>query len=92
MRQVGKALGILARFEAREIVKHADVGMFYAPSECHSLVAKNEDKRAREARRHAKAVSGLSRREFNKELRKYRNAPFIQYAVDRIVERMSPYY
>ncbi|QIG66743.1 hypothetical protein EVB27_073 [Rhizobium phage RHph_TM16] len=92
MRQVGKALGILATFEAKEIVMHADIAAFGAPGECHGLVSKGEAKRAREARRHAKAVSGLSRRGFNQELRKWKNTCFIQRAVSRIADRLNPYY
>lgn len=59
-RQLGKALGIIARTSAIEHILHADVSAWGAPSECHDSVSKGEDQRARHARRHAKAVSGAA--------------------------------
>lgn len=69
-RQLGRAFSIIAEQIAKEHVMHEDVSAFGAPSECHRLVARGEDRRAREARRHAKAVSGLSRGAFRHELRR----------------------
>lgn len=57
--QLGKALGILWRAERAESEMHADVDAWHAPSECHALVARGEDSRRRQARRHARAVAGM---------------------------------
>jgi len=57
IRNLGKALSILAKHEAEEIMAHADVDLWGAPSECHDLVAKGEEQRARQARRHAESVA-----------------------------------
>lgn len=64
--QLGKAFTILAQAQVREEIMHDDVAAFHAPSECHALVSKGEARRLREARRRAKAVSGLSRSHFNR--------------------------
>jgi hypothetical protein len=68
-RQLGKALGILARAAVREDYVHADVEAFGGPGECHGAVSRGEGRRLRQAKRHAKAASGLSRAAFNRELR-----------------------
>lgn len=81
--QLGKAFGIMMRAQAAEIFMHADISAFGAPSECHDVVSKGEANRARMARRHAKAVSGLSRRAFNRAL-----AGFPQPAWDRASHRV----
>jgi hypothetical protein len=66
MAQLGKAFGLILLAEAKEAFMHQDVSLWGAPSECHDLVSKGEFKRLRQARRNAKAVSGLSRAAFNK--------------------------
>ena len=86
MRQIGKAFGIIARAEAREIMMHQDVSAFYAPSECHALVSRGEERRKREARRHAKSISGLSRRAFNRELKAFRGR-VLENVINRILWR-----
>lgn len=90
MRQMGRAVSIMARAFATEMVMHDDVRAFHAPSECHALVARNEEKRTRQARRHAKAISGLSRREFNKAWKRVTPRIF-DTAVGHIYNRMSPW-
>ena len=90
MRQLGKAIGIMAAFEAAEYFAHADVDIMYAPSACHEIVARGEVQRRRLARRHAKAASGLSRREFNLALRKIDPRIFAK-AIDRIYESTYPF-
>jgi len=89
MRQLGKAFGLIARQEAYEQMMHADISAWHAPSECHAVVARGEKRRLREARRHAKAVSGLSRRAFNVELKRTRGRIF-DVAIARIYAREWP--
>lgn len=57
IRNLGKALSIVAKAEVDEMIMHADVDAWYAPSECHGLVSKGEAKRMRRARKHAEAVA-----------------------------------
>lgn len=91
-RQLGKALGIIAMHGVREEIMHADVDAFYAPSECHALIARGEEKRLREAKRHARAVSGLSRSAFNRELRKKSTQRALAICFGRILHRDSPFH
>lgn len=69
---------------------HMDVDAFYAPSECHGLVSKGEAQRARQARRHAVAVSGVSARELRMIGRRLsgRAQERLMYAC---LDRVSPY-
>ena len=60
VRNISRALTILARAEAAEFDLHADVDAFGAPSECHALVSRGEKQRWRNAVRHAKGVTGAS--------------------------------
>jgi len=90
MRQMGKALGILARAEARESYMHDDVDAFDAPGECHGAVSRGEAHRARQARRHAKAVSGLSRAAFNRELGRVPRR-VMERALHRVYVRHYPF-
>lgn len=57
VKNLSKALTILARAEAAEHFQHADVDAFHAPSECHVLVSRGEARRQRHARKHAEAVA-----------------------------------
>jgi len=84
MRNMGKAIGIIVAAQVREDLLHDDVNMMGAPSECHDVVTKGEDQRARRAHRHAKSVSGLSRAAFRKELSKVPLPVF-----DRAARRIS---
>ena len=88
--QMGRAVSIIAAHFAAEHIAHADVDAFGAPSECHALVARGEAQRERQARRLAKAASGLSRAEFNRRLRKL-DRRWIDAAVDRILVRDCPF-
>lgn len=90
MRQMGKAIGILALAQAREDFMHEDVDAFGAPGECHGLVSRGEARRERQARRHAKAASGLSRAAFNRELRRV-PYPVMRRAYGRVYERHYPF-
>ena len=90
MRQLGKAFGFMARQEAYEQMMHADMSARHAPSECHADVRRGEHYRRRAARRHAKAVSGLSRRAFNVELKRTRGRIF-DVAIARIYARECPF-
>jgi hypothetical protein len=85
MRQLGKAFSIIARARAREEMMHMDVDAFHAPSECHGLVSRGEDRRLRQARRHAKSVSGLNRRQFRQALKKLNQRHF-----EKLVEAFIP--
>lgn len=69
MKQVGRAISILADFDAGETLAHLDVDLYNAPSECHGLVSRGELTRRRRAYRHAKSVSGLTSRQFRKVLK-----------------------
>ena len=57
IRNLGKVLTILATADVREAVLHADVDAFGAPSECHALVSRGQDRRMRQARKHAEAIA-----------------------------------
>lgn len=57
IKNLGKAVSILARAEALEIALHEDVAAWGAPSECHGAVSRGEAQRRRQARRHAEAVA-----------------------------------
>jgi len=65
VQNLGRAFTIIAEWHAKEQALHADVAAFGAPGECHAMVSRGESKREREARRLARSVSGLSRRQFN---------------------------
>lgn len=70
IRNLGKALTILARAEAAELDAHADVDAFNAPSECHDLVSRHEARRMRRARKHAEAVAQRPARCIMREARR----------------------
>lgn len=55
IRNLGQVLTIVARSEASEHFRHADVRAFGAPGECHALVARGAKQRQRQARKHAEA-------------------------------------
>ena len=57
--QLGRAFTIICMQRAKEIVAHADVSAWGAPSECHTLVAQGEEERYQAACREAQKVSGL---------------------------------
>ena len=59
MRQLGKALGILLKQIEHEAMLHDDVAAWGAPSECHDLVARGQERRHRDAMRHACHVAGV---------------------------------
>lgn len=84
---MGKALSIIARQAAREQMYHDDIDLFYGGGECHAIVVRGECRRARQARRQAKSVSGLSRRVFNLKLRERTTKQAITAAFDRILDR-----
>lgn len=96
IRNLGRALTILADQEAREHAMHEDVDAFYAPSECHGLVARGEEKRQRQARRHAEAVAGAPLREIRRQARArgggcYGGGPRWDNLLGRLIDRRSPY-
>lgn len=82
---MGAAISILARQEAEEQINHADITAFGGCGDCHRSIRQGEERREREARRLAKSVSGLSRREFNVALRKVRKARSWQRTWERTV-------
>jgi hypothetical protein len=90
MRNLGRALSVIARQQVGEIIMHEDVRAWGAPSECHRDVERGEISRARQARRLAKSVSGMSRASFNRELRSI-PARALTECVSRLYERMSPF-
>ena len=89
--QMGKAISIIAKARAAEYIMHADVDAYYAPSECHELVSRGEERRERQARRHAKSISGLSRRGFNRRFKMVSDRTMC-IVVDRIIDRVFPFY
>jgi hypothetical protein len=89
MRQLGKAFSILARYEFRQHEISEDLENFNAPSECYDLVFKNEEKRARIARKAAKAASGLNRRQFNQAIKHF-HPRWMSRAVNQIDSRLYP--
>ena len=90
MAQLGKAFTIIARQQVLESILHADVDAFGAPSECHGLVRKGELRREREAWRHAKAVSGLNRRNFRKAMKSLDRRTF-ERLFDVLNCKLNPY-
>jgi hypothetical protein len=90
MRQVGKALSILAMHEAKQLAISADLAAFHAPGECAKLAFKNSHREERQARRHAKSVSGLNRRQFR--LVEKRSWRWIERATTVIFNRIMPGY
>lgn len=60
MTQLGKAISILVSAERIERDMHDDVDAWGAPSECHDLVARGEEKRRRHARRRALHAAGVN--------------------------------
>lgn len=59
MRQLGRAVSIIAKFERECHELHADVDAFHAPSECHDVVSKGNARRLRVVKRHACHVAGV---------------------------------
>jgi hypothetical protein len=82
---IGRAISILIRQEAAEIAMHADVDAFYAPSECHALVARGAVGRRRQAQRHAAAVAGLPRREVWREFSRRTSPKAARRAYERAI-------
>jgi len=70
IKNLGKAVSILARQEAASHFAFEDLAAFHAPSECYPIVERGERRRARLARRHAEAVAGAPLRVIAKEARK----------------------
>lgn len=67
-RDIGKGLGILAHFYLEEAHMHADVSAYHAPSECHDAVSRHESRRLRQVWRRIKAVTGLEKKTFQREV------------------------
>jgi hypothetical protein len=85
--KLGKVATILAAADAREIAMHMDVDAFHAPSECHDLVRRGEEKRLRLARRHAEAVARRPFRIIAREL-KERGCPIDSPRWQRVIARL----
>ena len=87
MVELGKAIGILVRAIEREEMLHEDIDAWGAPGECHGVVARGEDRRMRQARKHAEAVAGMPLRVIRRKARKlmgsdaplYRRYGFVPY-------------
>lgn len=71
MTTLGKALTLIAKFEVMEDIAHEDVNAFGAPSECHDLVSRGYIKRRRQAVRHARSLSGMSRSAFRRAMGRF---------------------
>lgn len=84
IRNLGKALTILARAQATEIAYHADVDAWDAPSECHTDVARGEPRRQRRARKHAEAVARAPLRVIARQARR-RGCPIGSPRFDRLI-------
>lgn len=90
--QLGRAITILAQQQADEEIAHMDVSAWGAPSECHGVVAKGADDRYRRAYRRARAISGLTNKQFQKAIRQgYRGDTYVAHAVGRILYRECPF-
>lgn len=59
MRQLGKAVGILLRFDRECDAMFDDLRAFHAPSECYGDVEHGQRRRFRQVRRHALHVAGV---------------------------------
>jgi hypothetical protein len=59
MAQLGKAVGILLRFEQETSYCYEDLRAFHAPSECYGDVERGLRRRFRTVRRHACSVAGV---------------------------------
>jgi hypothetical protein len=64
---IGKALGLVMRYNETVAEAHYEVDAMYAPSECHSLITRSYLCSWRRVRRHIKAITGLNIKEFFKE-------------------------
>ena len=89
-RHMGRAISIIAAQAAAESIRHADVAAFGASGECHTLVDRGNEQRARLARRHARAVSGLSKSAFSRAMRKLPGSVLLRVEA-RIFERSYPF-
>jgi hypothetical protein len=58
-RQIGKAVGILMRFDRECDAMFEDLRAFHAPSECYGDVEHGQRRRFRQFRRHACRVAGV---------------------------------
>lgn len=90
MTSLGRAFSIIAKANVLEGIMHEDVAAWHAPSECHGLVSRGEARRIRIAHRHARAVSGLSRRQFNQAFRRLDQRTW-EALLGRIHAKLSPY-
>ena len=88
MRQLGKALSIVATQRAELEMMFMDLHAFHAPSECGALILRGEDRRKREAMRRARSFSGLNRRQFRLEVGK--NHRHIERVMCDIINRKMP--
>lgn len=70
VKNISRALTLVAGLECTEIFMHADVSAWGAPSECHHDVSRGEGERAREMRRHVRGITGLRWRAFVRAVRR----------------------
>jgi hypothetical protein len=73
-RNIGRGVSIWINHIRGEQSLHDEVDAYFAPSECHALVARGETYRNRIVRRHIKSVTGLSFRAFKREVRRRTSA------------------
>lgn len=87
-RQLGRALSVLAKHFAQQEMIGMDLAAFHAPGECYPLAFRNRDREEREAMRHARSLSGLTRRKFKRVAQQ--NRRYVERAAHDILNRWLP--
>lgn len=80
-RTMSLGLEILLEAQRREDAMHEDVDAFNAPSECHALVSRGLADRLRHARRRIRAATGLTFRQFEREIARRTSAKWAYFNV-----------
>ena len=86
IRNLSRALSVIARHEAYEWLGHAEISAFGAPGECHHDFERGAAKRYRLVYRRVHALTGLSWRAFVRRVR--REYGLVMHPCDRVWNRI----
>lgn len=67
-RNLGRGLTIFLEHHRYENFMHDEIDAWHAPSECHALASRGEDRRFRAMRRHVEGVTGLKWKVFREQV------------------------
>lgn len=88
VKNISRALTLVAGLECYESFMHADVSAWGAPSECHDDVSRGEGVRMRKMCRHVRGITGLRWRVFVRAVRRDYGIEFGSPRWQKIVGRV----